>query len=131
MSYQIAAVNAARVSSEYGVSPVKTWQLFVEDLFPNSESAQDKGCPKSTFLGLCEAGLVKGIPKGKYTTSVDNKRYAIAAVNILTVNQNETYTPALLWQLVLATEADQEKRYNQQMHVVLALWDGGLIERVG
>lgn len=32
-------------------------------------TSQRKGCPKGVYLGLCEEGLVKGIPKGKYTKS--------------------------------------------------------------
>ncbi|MGN7083037.1 DUF6979 family protein, partial [Neisseria sp. P0001.S005] len=29
--------------------------------FPIKESIRKKGCPKNAFLGLCRAGLVKGI----------------------------------------------------------------------
>lgn len=127
MSYALAAVNAAKVSKEYGISPVKTWQLFMEHLFPESKSGREKGCPKSTFLGLCEAGYIEGIKPQVYTSSVHNKRYAIAAVKILSANENLNYAPSELWQLVLENETDQSRQYNHQMHVVLALWDAGLI----
>jgi hypothetical protein len=46
-------------------------------------SAQKKGCPRGAFLGLCEEGLVKGIPAGNYTTSKDNKAYAVRAAELL------------------------------------------------
>jgi hypothetical protein len=52
-----------------------------------------KGCPKGTFLGLCEEGLVKGIPKGNYTKSVKNKKYAIKAVTVLKQNKHTTFSP--------------------------------------
>ena len=34
---------------------------------------------RGAFLGLCEEGLVKGIPAGKYSASKDNKQYAVRA----------------------------------------------------
>lgn len=36
-----------------------------------TKSSQVKGCTKGTFLGLCEEGLVKGIPKGNYTKTIE------------------------------------------------------------
>ena len=50
---------------------------------PTSVSAQKKGCPRGAFLGLCEDGLVKGIPAGNYTVSKDNKAYAVRAAELL------------------------------------------------
>ncbi|QXP65785.1 hypothetical protein [Polaribacter sp. AHE13PA] len=88
-----------------------------------TKSSQEKGCPKGTFLGLCEAGLVKGIPKGTYTKSIKNKEYALQAIEILKWADNKTYTPKELWaELNLG-----DKRSNSQMDVVLALWNEGLI----
>lgn len=43
-----------------------SWQMAMLEVFPTQESSRKKGCPKSTFLGLCENGYVKGIPAGKY-----------------------------------------------------------------
>jgi hypothetical protein len=37
------------------------WDVAAQQVFPISLSAQQKGCPKSTFLGLCELGLVSGV----------------------------------------------------------------------
>lgn len=39
----------------------------------------EKPCPKNAFLGLCEEGLVKGVPRGEYTKSEKNKKYALKA----------------------------------------------------
>jgi hypothetical protein len=46
---------------------------------------------------LCKEGLVKDISKGNYTKSIDNKAYAIQAINILKSNPKTMYTPKELW----------------------------------
>jgi hypothetical protein len=67
--------------------------------------------------------LVKGIPKGNYTKSVKNKKYALKAIEVLKQNTQATFSPKELWeQLELG-----DKRSNSQMDVVLALWENGLI----
>lgn len=105
-----------------GGDPIKLWKIAVERNF-TSESAKIKGCPKNTFLGLCEAGFVKGIPKGNYTKSVKNKEYALQAIEILKRSDNKKFAPKELWsELNLG-----DKRHNSQMDVVLALWNEGLI----
>ena len=76
------------------------------------------------FLGLCEEGLVKGIPPGDYTKSVKNKQYAIDAVRLLRLDPTLAGSKKLLWQ-----EAIGERRikHNQQMDVVVMLWERGLL----
>jgi hypothetical protein len=67
-----AALMAARDSSA-GTNPKARWDRAMEILYPTSPSARKKGCPRGAFLGLCEEGLVKGIPAGDYTASKDDK----------------------------------------------------------
>ena len=94
-----------------------------KEMFFDSINSQEKGCPKNTFLGLCEAGLVKGIPKGKYTKSIKNKKYAIDAIEILRQADKKMFTPKELWaELNLG-----DKKHNSQMDVVLVLWNEGFI----
>ena len=121
--------------NKYGETAIKAVRNFKEsysiteiyartaiEVFP-TKSSQEKGCPKGTFLGLCEVGLVKGIPKGNYTKSIKNKEYALQAVEILKQVKTKTFTPKELWaELNLG-----DKRSNSQMDVVLALWNEGLI----
>jgi hypothetical protein len=104
-------------------SIIEIWSRSTKEVFPLSKSSQEKSCPKTTFLGLCKEGLVKGIPKGNYTKSVKNKEYATRAVAILKQNTQTTFSPKELWdKLELG-----DKRSNSQMDVVLALWENGLI----
>jgi hypothetical protein len=117
--YGVVAIEAAK---EKG-SPKDNWLKEVQKAFFDSKSAQEKSCPKTTFLGLCEAGFVKGIPKGNVTKSVKNKEYAIKAVTVLKQNKHTTFLPKVLWEKIELGD----KRSNSQMDVVLALWEHGFI----
>lgn len=126
MGYGQAAVCAATLCRENSYDPVDAWCLAVQEHIP-TKSGRIKGCPKSAFLGLCSAGRVIGINSGNYTRSIDNRNYAITAVEILQ-NQEPGHTPeaAELWGRVMAVHEKSIKR-NGQMEVVLALWDKGMI----
>jgi hypothetical protein len=97
------------IYNKYGIATVKTAQelnssssvteaysLSIKGVF-ETKSSQEKSCPRNAFLGLCEAGLVKGIPKGDYTKSVKNKEYALKAIDILKKNAETTFSPIELW----------------------------------
>ncbi len=130
--YGCIAVEVARhfLSSADTISnPSDEWDSITKIRYP-SLYANDNDCPKRAFLGLCNTGLVKGINSGHYTASVSNKKYAIEAVNFLKNNPAlaNIATPAKLWDYVLAYLRIGKKKHNQQMNVVLALWDNGYIQ---
>jgi hypothetical protein len=83
----------------------------MERLYPTSVSAQKKGGLRGAFLGLCEAGLVKAIPAGNYTSSKYNKGYAVQAVELLN-DDTQRWSVNELWREV---SADTEKAHNSQM----------------
>jgi hypothetical protein len=116
---------AARWESSTDVSPVARWESAMERLYPTSPTARKKGCPRGAFLGLCEEGLVRGIPPGHYTTSKQNKAHAVQAATLLSERARK-WSIGELWQ---AVSNDPEKTHNSQMDVVLALWKNGLIVR--
>ena len=93
--YGEAAIMAARQESPADVSPVARWESAMMTLYPTSSSARKKGCPRGAFLGLCEEGLVRGIPAGRYTASKDNKDYAVRAAALLTAGTQRWSTSAL------------------------------------
>jgi hypothetical protein len=105
-------------------SPEKAWERAVAEVFPDSQSSQEKGCPKNTFLGLCQEGLVKGIGRGEYTNSQLNREYGIKAVGLLQSDPELSGDMDVLWERVMAGEA---KLHNSQMDVVLSLWNEGLL----
>jgi hypothetical protein len=104
-------------------NPRESWESIAQVEFIGRKSAQKKSCPMSAFLGLCEEGLVKYVPKGAYTHSVENKRYAIQAVNLL--KENSCLTESQLWTQI--DKGDPNKAPNEQMSVVKALFNEGLI----
>ena len=103
----------------------EAWQTAAREVFVGLEAAQKKACPKSAFLGLCEAGLVSGIPRQDCGAGPENKEYAVQAVKLLAREPTLAKEGASsLWERVMDGRA---KRPNSQMEVVLELWEAGLI----
>jgi len=123
--YGDAAIKAVDLYKSTVVkSPKSAWERATRELFP-SETSRNKGCTKDAFLGLCQEGLITGIPEGNYTLSYKNKRYAKRAVEILRESPELAKDLRSLWQCVMAGE---RKVHNSQMDVVVALWEAHLIK---
>jgi hypothetical protein len=122
--YGSLALKAA-ILVQRGFEPIDAWKSAARDCFPDSQSNQEKGCPKSTFLGLASAGYLLGVQPAPYTTSIDNKRYAIEAVRQLLGHPRLAEQPDDLWRRVTAGKT---VRHNGQMSVVIALWNAGYIK---
>jgi hypothetical protein len=127
-NYGDAAVRAAQLVRDRTCrSPVEAWKRAAAELFPDSASMRGKSCPRATFLGLCEEGLVAGIDRGTYTTSRENKAYGVKAAALLARDPTlERQGSKALWERVLV---DNTKRHNAQMDVVLALHQRGLLSK--
>lgn len=120
--YGKAAVKSAELlrSRKDKLTPRQAWELAAREVLGD----QAGGCPRSTFLGLCSEGLVKGVPAGRYTFSVSNKRYAVEAVSKLREMPQLSEDKDALWNAI-----DRRPEYrNNQMEIVVALWEKGLIE---
>ena len=123
--YGTTALIATKLFQDGKVSsPNEAWELATAEIFPNSKSSQKKGCPKGAYLGLCEEGVIVGVPRGNYCRSQKNKGYALQAVSLLMQSPNRSPSEESLWRLVME---GVEKVSNHQMDVVLSLWHGGLI----
>ena len=103
------------------LTPGERWQDAVQKLYPAPAGQKKKG-PREAFIGLCEAGLVKGISPGSFAAPNRNKDYAVAAVQLLRAGSHKTVT-----QLWSAVTDDDGIEHSCQMDVVLALWKNGLI----
>ena len=115
----------AKLAASYarqGTRPADAWGKSAREIFPTQKASREKPCPKCAFLGLAEEGLVQGVPPGNYTKSRDNKRYALMAVKALRTDPDLVNDAKRLWEIVMAGE---EKQHNEQMCVVLALWQNG------
>ena len=121
--YGLLAVSYAKKLIETKQQPSsKGWEAEASKIFL-SDSLIKKSCLKNCFLGICEEGLINNIPKGKYTTSRKNKNYGIAAIEILSKNDEHKNQPLQLWEEI----PGHPNTYNHQMHVVCALWNAGMI----
>jgi hypothetical protein len=86
----------------------------------DSFSTRVKRCPRGAYLGLCEAGLIRGIPPGDYgaPSSDRNGRYARDAYKILQSEPELADDKDALWERIPEKTA---KNQNGQMDVVLTL----------
>jgi hypothetical protein len=102
---------------------VQAWQQAIAE-FTDSLTSQNKGCPRDTFLGLCEEGcLVPFIPRGQYTNSEDNKAYGLRALAALRQNPSLAASTTALWNNIERSAKNEQG----QMGVVIALWQNELI----
>jgi hypothetical protein len=126
--YAQAAIKAVKlIHNKAEESPTKAWLPATGELFGEGSWGQKKGCPKNAFLGLCEEGLVKGVPQGIYNhrSSSTNKGYALKAVQLIKSQSWLLDDMNGLWMRVIDGE---EMSHNYQMDVVISLWKNGLIE---
>lgn len=124
--YGKVAIKAANFATIGKMDPKKAWKEACNEVWPDmtkNKSCRIKGCPRNAFLGLCEAGMIKKLKKGDYTFKNKNynKDYAIKAVKILRKNSELSDDKNKLWKKVI------DKKPNDQMDVVLALWNEELI----
>jgi hypothetical protein len=120
--YGEAALVAARLDVPESVSAAQRWDTAVRQVYPDKPYMQKKGAPRMAFLGLCAAGLVKGIPSGETAPANRNGAYALQAVQLLREGTHRSVHA--LWTAV--TEGE-ELPHSAQMDVVMALWKNGLI----
>lgn len=100
-------------------------------------SSRKKTCPKEAFLGLYDNGDLKVKPKK--TTKPDckyrdkNKFYAVKAVDLLRGKGSLADDKKALWEEVRKecekTCTDVAHNQNEQMDVVIALWEKEYIEK--
>lgn len=121
---QIAINVVKRIDSDNSINPKIAWEIEANNMFGEGRASAKKVCPKNAFLGLCEEGLIKGIPKGIYITKPNNlnKEYALEGYRYLK-NNNSDITPRELWRKI----GMEKKSYNSQMDILCELFKLGLI----
>ena len=120
--------DVARMARDYvisrGMSPKQAWDEAAKKAFPNNRSRASNGYPRSTFLALCSAGLVKGVPAGEYVDRAGEVRtYAPKIVELLAANPDYADEPGDLFSTATKGRAPE----NGQLDVVFGLWDHGLL----
>jgi hypothetical protein len=129
--YGETAVRAVELLHGSQRTAEDAWRQAAAEIFPDAHEARRKTCPREAFLGLCRRGLVRGIQPDRCTPSDagKNRAYAASAVEMIAREPslaNESRTE--LWRRVMQdVGADPEKKHNQQLDVVLALYSKGLL----
>ena len=118
--YGEAAILAAKQGATLG--PNAAWEQALERLYPTSPIARKRGSARSAFLGLCEEGLVKDVPRGDYKAGKENKAIAVRAAQLLLEN-TQKWSIGTLWQ----TATGGGKAQDCQLDVVFALWKNDLL----
>jgi hypothetical protein len=122
--YGDAATRAA-IYAQNGMSPRSAWDRAMAEL-SSSASSRNKVCPRSAYLALCESGSVVEVNAGDYDNATgQNGKYALSALRILRSSNSRTIDKQALW----AAVAPDGLKHNQQMDVVIALWENGLLYR--
>ena len=121
--YGKAAIKAAELRrDDVDMSPQNAWKEAVS-IFTDSTSSQKKVCPRNTFLGLCEAGMIIGVDPGEYCAGERCKAFAIRSVEILRDDRTLSDNKKELWKKVMKELGeDTSKSENDRMDVVISLW---------
>jgi hypothetical protein len=126
---------------QYGRTAVHATKRFLSGEAPSVRTAWDsavtqhsdtpfsqaKGCPRDAFLGLCEAGLVKGVPPGNHGAPRENVngRYAVEAYHLLKADPILASDKKALWKAIPDRTATHE---NGQLDVLLMMYAAGQLK---
>jgi hypothetical protein len=122
--YGKSAIEAVELILSTKIHPEQAWDIATSNEFGKDSSLQKKGCPKGAFLGLCEQGMIKGVPLGSYTESTENKRYTVRAVKILKQKPYLLENEDRLW---FEVTGGKQIKQNNQLDIVLSLWNKNYI----
>ena len=117
---KIALCAVDQLQRNADINPSEAWNKAACIFYPENEAARKKSCPRSSFLGLCEKGLVRGVRSGSYLEKgrEENKKDAIKGLELLRQDCSlSKLSGCELWKQIAP-----QKTYNHQMDVVLALF---------
>jgi len=124
--YADVAIRAVSLyTSGEASSIVEAWEIVACKTF-ETETSRKKSCPRTTFLGACESGIVVGVPAGVYNLKLKrnkNKQYGLKAITLLQQDPALADHPNLLWLKI----GNAGIKKNDQMDVITTLWKQGLI----
>lgn len=104
-------------------TPRDAWNMAGGELFHRT-TYFSKGCPRAAFIGLCEEGLIKGIPAGDYSAGEKNKKHTLKALQLLKEKANWKLNKTQWWN---AATKDNPISHNHQLDVLLSLYENGFL----
>lgn len=112
------------LAADASLAPREAWDSAAAELVRESDSARDKGCPRGAFLGLCAAGVVKGVGCRSLDDGGVNGDYAVRAYRALCANPALEDNQVELWRQACPGRG---KKHNGQMDVLVGLWQARLL----
>jgi hypothetical protein len=116
--YSVVAQEAYQNIIQNRMSFENAWNTATEKVI-TSKSSRDKGCPRATFIGLCESGNLKDIP---WTNESKSKNYAYAKFAVMEWNRNKNIPKKEMWSLV-QNEFGTTASHQGQLDIVLGLFE--------
>jgi len=123
--YGRAAVRAAAMleKSEFP-DPEAAWRKAIAHETTNDHS-RNKSCPRGAFLGLCAAGVVRGVRAQPEYLPGKNGEYAIRMLKAIRTEEGVLSDRDRLWHIAVG---DPSKHENGQIDVVTTMWKEGRIQ---
>lgn len=123
---QIAINVINKIKNDNKLNPAIEWEKECNLMFGKGTSSASKSCPQETFLGLCDEGLIYGIPQGKYTSEISelNKRYALKGYEYIKNNTDKQLTQKAIWKAI----GNEELAHNGQMSILIELYKRGMLK---
>lgn len=94
--YSYVAYDAYNYIIEKRMEPADAWDLAAEAII-KSESGRKKGCPRVTFIGLCNGGHLKNLSKAD---DINSKNYEYARYSIEVWKANPDMSRDDMWKKV-------------------------------
>lgn len=116
------AIGAA-IRCRAGALPKVAWAQEITHE-TSSPSSRSKSCPMHAFVGLADAGLIRGVSSRNAAQHSVNAEYAVAAVDFLRACPELADAEHDLWQEI-HRDRPRVIAHNGQLDVVLALWLNG------
>lgn len=128
--YARIAVEAARsLRDGRRPDPVEAWEEAAREVAPQAPTSGSKPCPRTAFLGLCEAGLVLGFaPRGRtFSKGVGNKKKGLVALDLLKADQSLLDRKGDWWRRTAGPKG--RPRHEGVLDVVEGLWRAGFVAK--
>lgn len=114
--YSLVAEKAYKYMLENKMDAGKAWDRAARDLI-SSEESRKKGCPRNTFIGICNSGSLNNIGPIPGNDSI-NFQYAQFAIDAWKKNKGISKTD--MWKQVVS-HFNKAKGHQGQLDVVLGL----------
>ena len=126
------AVRARELASS-GSSPDAAWNQALAEVYSGEQlrNQLQHTCPKWAFAGLCNHGVVRGVPAGSCPAAADRRsgRYAVDALNAVRREASLLRDKRTLKARVFGRPGTADYRKpNDEVEVLLGLWESGSIE---